>query len=523
MNEQNKNSSSNNSQPVKSQRRKVNRKPSAASSVAVAVLISLFVVLMAVAVIVGVAFFYEKENPNKGNIDDYVDYSTDEYGNRYYHSVNANGETVVVSVDDNDLHKDQYNFLVIGKDRAAFNTDVLIVVSYNIDDGSVSMMQIPRDTYVQLPDKNGNLRGRKINSQLAVYYNQAHVSGVSYSEALSAACSHLTASFSEILGIPINNYVMLDLEGFVNIVDAIGGVDLEVPRDMYYKDPEQGLYINLKKGYQNLNGDEAEQFIRFRKGYVNADLGRVDAQKIFISAFIEKVQKSFSVDTIVNIVDQLSKYVVTDVSLKDMLYFAKNALSVNPDNITMFTMPGDVSGKYYVAYREDTYNMVNTYLNPYKVPLKSDNFDPNGSLYDAVGTSMYGVYTKTYSGNNIASTYSAGDTSDIHIPSVSTTAVTAAIVTSTVADTSSSQDEDVIHTTPEKADITNEPDIWEETTIETTDATVESPSETTGESFGASITSEPADIIAEPDIIVTETSADTVLVTTAEPEETVNE
>ncbi|MBQ6893591.1 MAG: LCP family protein, partial [Clostridia bacterium] len=406
MNEQNKNKN------TTVTHRKVNRKPSTAPAVIIAIVISLFVVLMAVLFTGGCALFSDYENPNKQHGDDYVDYYTDEDGNKYYTSVDDDGNNVIIDYN----VKNQYNFLVIGKDRAAFNTDVIILVSYNITDGSVSMMQIPRDTYIQLPDSKGNVKGRKANALLAMYYNQAKATGKNYSDSVRTACGDLRDAMSEVFGIPINHFIMLDLEGFVNIVDAIGGVELNVPQDMKYNDPEQGLYINLKKGYQTLDGDKAEQFIRFRKGYVNADLGRVDAQKIFISAFIEKVQKSFSVETIVAIVRELSKYVVTDIDIGQMIYFAKSAISVDTDNISMLTLPGDLAGSYYVAYRDDTFDAINTNFNPFSVSLKKSIFDPNGSLFDAVGTRIYGVYTKTYSGYNDVPTYSAGEVGDIHIP-----------------------------------------------------------------------------------------------------------
>ncbi len=471
MSEQNKNKS------VTGVRRKVNRKPKTAPAVIIAVVISLFVVLMAVLFAGGCALFGERENPNKDHVDDYVDYFTDEHGNKYYTSVDDEGKNVIVDY----TEKNQYNFLIIGKDRAAFNTDVIILVSYNITDGSVSMMQIPRDTYVQLPDSKGNLKGRKANALLAMYYNQARASGQKYNDALKTACGDLRDAMAEVFGIPINYFVMLDLEGFVNIVDAIGGVELTVPQDMKYEDPEQGLYINLKKGYQTLDGDKAEQFIRFRKGYVNADLGRVDAQKIFISAFIEKVQKSFSVETIVAIVRELSKYVVTDVSITDMIYFAKSAMSVDTDNISMLTLPGDLAGSYYVAYRDDTFEAINSSFNPFSISLKKSVFDPNGSLYDAVGTRIYGVYTKTYSGYNDVPTYSAGDVGDIHIPQLPVTTAAETVEetvdgTTEAIETTSLVETDDVHTDTLDVPDTDEP---EETTGEPTEVTTAEPVETT--------------------------------------------
>ncbi len=490
-------------------RRKVNKKPSATPSIIIAVIISLFVfVMIGVALggcsIVGVLFGID--NPNKVHENDYADYSTDEDGNKYYTSVDEEGNNIKVDVENKNL----YNFLVIGKDRAAFNTDVIIIVSYDIEKGSVSMMQIPRDTYIELPDSKGNVTGRKANAVLALYYNQARAKGMNYNDAVKTACDDMRDSMSKIFGIPINHFIMMDLKGFVNIVDAIGGVDLTVPQDMFYEDPEQNLYINLKAGYQNLDGNKSEQFIRFRKGYANADLGRVDAQKIFISAFIEKVQKSFSIETIVAIVNQLNKYVVTDIDIQQMIYFAKSALSVDTDNISMLTMPGDVSGKYYVAYRDDTFEVINDGFNPFGSPLKKSVFDPDGSLYDSVGTRIYGVYSKTYSGYNNAPTYSAGDVGNIHIPQVH---VTSTITTDdeitttddTTAKTSFEDDPDDVHTdTAEATDVTEPDEITLETTYETSDFSTEDvtsekdsePAETIGE-IEDTTKDEPTDVTVE--------------------------
>ena len=461
MSEQNK---TNNSANV---RRKVNKKPSTAPSVIIAVIISVFVFIMVGVFLGGCSLFgalFGVDNPNIQNEHEYVDYFTDEYGNKYYTSVDDEGNNITLEVD----RKNLYNFLVIGKDRAAFNTDVIIIVSYDIDNGQVSMMQIPRDTYIQVPNSKGEITGRKANALLALYYNQAKANGMSYNEAVKTACNDMRNSISKIFGIPINHFVMLDLKGFVNIVDAIGGVDLTVPQDMQYNDPEQNLFIDLKAGYQNLDGNESEQFIRFRKGYANADLGRVDAQKIFISAFIEKVQKSFSIETIVAIVSQLNKYVVTDIDIQQMIYFSKSALSVDTDNIVMLTMPGDICGKYYVAYKDDTFNAINEGFNPFGSPLKKSIFDPDGSLYDTVGSRIYGVYSKTYTGNNVP-TYSAGDVDDIYIPQVH---VTSSSAEDTIEDTVEGTDVEVEETT-----VDAELDVVHTETVETTDET--EPEETT--------------------------------------------
>ena len=95
----------------------------------------------------------------------------------------------------------------------------------------------------------------------------------------------------DLLGIDLEYYVKVDLYNIVKeMVDIIGGVDIYVPMDMKYSDPvaDPPLYIDLKKGYQTLDGDKALQFLRFRKGYADQDLGRIRAQQEFMKAAIEK-------------------------------------------------------------------------------------------------------------------------------------------------------------------------------------------------------------------------------------------
>lgn len=397
------------SEQSKTKHYKVNKKPNQTGASVVAVLMALFVFI---AVAVGLFVFSKPDISGKREESNYVDYHTDEQGNKYITSVDENGENVKVEIDK--IAKDNhYNFLVVGKDRAYFNTDVIMLVSFDTDTGAVSIMQIPRDTYFELVDDTR--RVKKANSLLAHFYNE-NWSG-NYKKALVAGLEELKGAVAEVFGIPIDYYVMLDLNGFVNIVDAIGGVDMYVPRDMEYNDPEQGLYINLKKGQQNLSGDEAEQFIRFRKGYANADLGRVDAQKLFMRAFIEKVQKKFNINTVVGIAEQLTKYVVTDLEMSEIMFFAKKALSVDTAKVAMSTLPGDLAGSYYVASRSGTYDAINTYFNPYNVSLKQDKFDPNGGLFDEEGTKIYAVYT----GDDSLLAYLNSE--DIKIPHITTTKV----------------------------------------------------------------------------------------------------
>ncbi len=267
-----------------------------------------------------------------------------------------------------------FNFLVLGHDRVALNTDVIMLISYDVKDGKVSILQIPRDTYIELWGSR-----HKINSVFAAYYNKA--------KSEKAADPYLTAlgDFASILEqnlcIKIHYYAIMDLNGFVNIVDIIGGVDMYVPETLSYSDPEQNLYISIPAGYQTLSGKQAEGLVRYRMGYVNADIGRLNAQKMFVSAFIQKVQSSLTLDNVAKITDEVLKNLTSNITAADSVYFAKSILSVDLSKIEMFTLPGNGTyvGKasYYVMNRPDTLALINSHFNIYDKEISDAIFDKN--------------------------------------------------------------------------------------------------------------------------------------------------
>lgn len=120
-------------------------------------------------------------------------------------------------------------------------TDFIMLGQYNPNTRDIALMSIPRDTYVS------NSVDGKINSLYGGKYPEKVMKKV-----------------SEITGIEVQHYVVFDIKILRRLVDEIGGVTVDVPIDMKYEDPEQGLYINLKKGTQTLSGKQAEQFVRFR-------------------------------------------------------------------------------------------------------------------------------------------------------------------------------------------------------------------------------------------------------------------
>lgn len=311
---------------------------------------------------------------NKGNGNNGLGDEDDDY------QPTVNGE--VIDESKKETSDKIYNFLIMGHDRAARLTDVIMLINYNIELQRIMIMQIPRDTYVEMPDSDYH----KINGLYNYYCQKASKEGSKDPEL--DACKYTARFFEKNLAIDIQNTAVMDLDGFGGIVDAIGGVDMNVPMRMYYNDPEQGLYINLQPGYQHLNGNQAEQFVRYRAGFATGDIGRGNSQKVFIAAFIDKLLSSITdVKTLTTITNEVVEYVKTDIGVADIIYYAKqfvglgkNTKAVSLSNVMMMTMPGRdtmYNGlSYYVMNKDYVSSITSEYYNKDFMKSESGQFVP---------------------------------------------------------------------------------------------------------------------------------------------------
>ena len=302
----------------------------------------------------------------------------------------------------------KYNFLVLGHDRAANLADVILLVSFDTAEGSLALMQIPRDTFL---DYGGS--HYKINSMYSSVYNQIDQEE-SDNRDLEAARAFAT-TLEETLCVKIHYATVMDLDGFSAIVDAIGGVEMYVPYDMVYQDNGQGLNINLREGQQTLDGNKAEQFVRYRSGYVQGDVGRGDAQKLFMTAFIQSLKNNLSVGTIGEIARAVYEHVDTELSISDMIYFGKEVLDLELSNVNMMTLPGEAKtsgntgASYYVMNREATIAAIDEYYNIYDFAVTDDIFDRNLDFCNTTDSEMEAAYqapaeeciSKMYNGQDI--------------------------------------------------------------------------------------------------------------------------
>jgi len=250
------------------------------------------------------------------------------------------------------------NVAVFGVDGDGTRTDVMFVVHFDSKARTTNVISVPRDTRVSITSEIQD----KLEEQGKYYQSPTKLNAVHSYSGKDMGCENAVLQIEDILGVDIDHYVKVDLVAFRKIVDTIGGVEVDVPQDMYYSDPYQDLFINLKAGPQTLDGNKAEQLVRFRK-YVQGDVDRVSVQQLFLKALAKKVLSSESI--IKNLPDYISvlyKDVKTDITLTDALKYVNYIKSIDTDKITMETLPGVGQniggGSYYIYDIEETRTMV---------------------------------------------------------------------------------------------------------------------------------------------------------------------
>ncbi|MCH5185520.1 MAG: LCP family protein [Oscillospiraceae bacterium] len=240
------------------------------------------------------------------------------------------------------------NILLLGVDVEGLRTDTIIVLSYDLDEGKVNMLSVPRDTRMYVGKKY-----QKINASHAITQS-GNIKGPQGS---IEAVTRLT-------GIPINYYVEFSFSAFRNTIDSLGGVYFDVPRDMNYEDPVQDLYIHLKKGYQLLDGDKSEQLVRFRR-YAMGDIERVEMQQKFISALLEQKLRPETLKNLPALFEQWKNDIDTNLSIADMLKLIPNISDLSTENIKMYSVPGhyndtDYGASYWIANMKELAALVET-------------------------------------------------------------------------------------------------------------------------------------------------------------------
>lgn len=269
---------------------------------------------------------------------------------------------------------DVYNILLLGKDQAAGLCDVIILTSIDMQKGEVNVMQIPRDTYFNY----GNGEHNKINGAPCVLGAEQFVKEI-----------------SNALGVRIDYYLCLDLNTLEKMVDMISGIEIDIPVDMDYEDPAQGLSIHLKAGKNTLNGKQALGFLRYRAGYATGDIGRLDAQKLFLNAFSKKVSEQNNPRLCLELFKLIMKNSETNIKEKDILSLAMKMSGKKDMKAFYMTACGEAvrsekSGAwYYILSSASMSELLST-----RFCADAKKFDQDNKFVDKRIKSFYDIYKK---------------------------------------------------------------------------------------------------------------------------------
>lgn len=296
-----------------------------------------------------------------------------------------------------------YTFLVAGRDTGGGgNTDTMMLVAYDIPNQKLSVMSLPRDTMVDArhPDRN-----RKLNGvwNLGLYYAKK--------DNKKAGVEYLKEAVGDMMGFVPDFYVVVNWEAFGRLVDALGGVEFDVPFTMKYDDPTQNLHINVPKGKRVLTGEEAMGVVRWRHNnsfsvqYATGDLGRIETQQAFMKEVVKKCLKIENVTKINQFAEIFTEEVDTDLTMGNLVAFAERAIlgGLSMDNVLFTTMPNTAVyvGKesYVQAKPDELLGLLNDSFNPYTEDLTMD------ALHILQYKSSTGYYTASGSGTGTAPIY----------------------------------------------------------------------------------------------------------------------
>lgn len=258
-----------------------------------------------------------------------------------------------------------YTLMVVGDDQEGGNTDTMMVVRLDTVENTVNVVSIPRDTTI-----NSTLENKKIN---AVYHNLGGMDA-------------LLDEVEGITGFRPNNYIMVDTNVFVEVVDALGGVEFDVPIDMDYDDwsdkdndgvVDYEFHIHVKKGLQTLSGYDALGVFRYRSTYTMGDIQRLDVQHDLLMAIAQKAMSTRNVSTLWSIASAVLDKCDTDLQTGNIQWYIAKFLGLTMDDIAFYTAPTSGCMVYYTSYvtlnTDEWITMVNETINPFGEEIKAED------------------------------------------------------------------------------------------------------------------------------------------------------
>lgn len=242
----------------------------------------------------------------------------------------------------------------VSTDNGGKLTDTIIIASYDPKNQKASLLSIPRDTFIGKNPKSGT-GSDKINAL--------------YQKGPEKALEKV----NELTGLDIKYYMVIENQALIELVDVIGGVEFYVPIDMNYDDTSQDLHIHLKEGLQKLDGDKAEQLLRFRKNnnyttypeeYGGDDYGRMRTQREFMIETAKQTISAKNILKIKDIIDIIYEYVDTNLSISIIKDYVPYAVNIDISTIQSVVLPGASYGPptyplwFFIADKEKTADVI---------------------------------------------------------------------------------------------------------------------------------------------------------------------
>ena len=280
------------------------------------------------------------------------------------------GSNVPEGVTEADRKEEFYTFLITALD-AGVNTDSIMAASYDAKKKEVNMINIPRDTLV-----NVQRRIKKING--------AYPAGTLSDGGKQGGVDQLKREIKTIIGFVPDFYMVIDMKAFARIIDAVGGVEVNVPFNMRYEDPEQDLMIEIMKGIQVLNGEQAVKFARYRmggEGYRTiTDYQRIENQQAIVKSLLDRLLRPANILKIPEFVRIFADNVFTDLDYGELIWFAGEFSKLSDtDALAEYVMPttGTSGPPWYYEFLDEPaiLELINETINPFTVDIRPEDLD----------------------------------------------------------------------------------------------------------------------------------------------------
>lgn len=294
-----------------------------------------FIILSSCLVVVFLGTFFVMLNQNHAS-----EKGKDEVVNEEPSSTTGEFLEEAEEIEEEVFAPESFNGLLIGFDKSLGLTDVLMVANYNAYTNEVKIISVPRDLHIDFSEEPfASIKKADPNNHIGYCKITEVYNHLGRSE---DALKQVEKIVSEIVGLDIDYMATIDVSAFREVVDAVGGVEFYVPQRMYYVDRYQDLYIDLQEGLQLIDGDKAEQLVRFRK-YTLGDIQRIHVQQDFMIALYKKIMEIRDVDQLIGLVTTVYGLFQADFGLSFGLDYAQYFFELDKSDLLnaehMVTLP----------------------------------------------------------------------------------------------------------------------------------------------------------------------------------------